>query len=264
MSASDTVEAVCPRCQGRGWVVEEDSGAGTARPCDCDRRDQTPRLVAAARIPPRYEGCSLDSFKTADRVPRIAGQLARAKALAEQYIEGFLQEDGRFRAEGLLFIGPPGVGKTHLAVAVLKELISRFAVHGLFVDFTSLIHQIQSTFDPGSRESKHQVLDPVIDAELLVLDELGAQKPTAWVNQTLYLIMNTRYTRRLPTLFTTNYRLDGGSEVALDRDSKHGEPELLERRISPTLVSRLHQMAKRVVIEAEDARRDFKSADHCP
>ncbi len=263
MPPSGTVDVVCPRCEGRGWLVEEDGGAGTARPCDCSKQDRIPRLLEAARIPPRYRGCNFANFTTSSPNASVAGQLARAKALAEQYRESFLQEDGRFRAEGLLFIGPPGVGKTHLAVAILKELVTRYAVQGLFVDFTSLIHQIQSTFDPGSRESKHQVLDPVMDAELLVLDELGAQKPTAWVNETLYLIMNRRYTRRLPTIFTTNYRLaETSAEPTLDRDRGPYEPELLNRRISQTLVSRLYQMARRVVLEAEDARRQFKSAEH--
>ena len=243
--------------------MEDDGGAGSAKPCECAKRDRIPRLLATARIPPRYGGCNLANFTPSNPDSRIAGQLARAKAVTEQYVDGFLREDGRFRAEGLLFIGVPGVGKTHLAVAVLKELVTRFGVRGLFVDFTSLIHQIQSTFDPSSRESKQQVLDPVVDAELLVLDELGAQKPSPWVNDMLYLIMNARYTRRLPTIFTTNYRLvENSAEPVLDRDRGASEPELLERRISPTLVSRLYQMAKRVVIEAEDFRRHYKSAEH--
>ena len=91
---------------------------------------------------------------------------------------------------------------------MLRELIDGYGVHGRFIDFTTLIHQIQSTFDPDSPESKRQVLDPVIKADVLVLDELGAQKPTAWVRDILYLVINTRYTERRPTLFTTNYRLD--------------------------------------------------------
>ena len=125
-------------------------------------------------------------------------------------------------------------------------------MRGRFADFSSLVHRIQSTFDPSSPESKHDVLDPVIEAPLLVLDELGAQKPTPFVNDVLYLILNTRYTRRLPTLFTTNFRLD---RVAAAGAS---EFDLLASRVPPMLVSRLYEMAVPVVLEAADFRREVR------
>ena len=130
-------------------------------------------------------------------------------------------------------------------------------MRGRFVDFNSLIHQIQSTFDPTSPESKHDVLDPVIGAEVLVLDELGAQKPTAWVQDVLYLVMNSRYTRQLPTLFTTNYRLEPQSPNRAGTVA--GEAELLSSRIPAMLVSRLYEMAQPVLLDCADYRREVKS-----
>ena len=167
------------------------------------------------------------------------------------------------------------VGKTHLATAVLSELIRRYRVRGRFVDFTSLVHRIQSTFDPGSNTSKHQVLDPVMNCEVLVLDELGAQRPTQWVRDTLYLILNTRYTRRLTTLFTTNHRLESESvrptrapdrfaesstsfesEVRREAPAPPGvDRQLLGHRIPASLLSRLYEMTTIVEIEAADFRR---------
>ena len=274
MPASEARVDPCPDCGGRGWVVVADGGAGTARACACREQDAIPRLLTAAGIPARYQNCKISTFQTSGGAPRERAQLMNARAAAERYVEEFVQEDGGFRQSGLLFVGPPGTGKTHLAVGVLRALIERYRVRGLFVEFTSLIHQIQSTFDPNSPESKRQILDPLTNAELLVLDELGAQQPTPWVRDILYLIINTRYTRRLPTLFTTNYRsrpagrrgAEGGRQARPRRSTAAATPEpvrsfdeavLLSSRLPAMLVSRLYEMAQPMVLDAvEDFRRE--------
>jgi DNA replication protein DnaC len=252
----------CPQCGGRGWVVEPDGAAGAARSCACRGRDAKPRLLEAAGVPPRYRGCRLHNFDVSQGSQAARDQLLGARRTARSYVEEFLGARGDWRGKGgLLFVGPPGVGKTHLAVAVLIELIEQLHLSGRFVDFTSLVYQIQATFDAESQDWQSQILEPLANADVLVLDELGGMQPSPWVNDVLYLIVNRRYTRRQPTIFTTNYRLEVEQrpEVELsmvqEKETSSRSKELLTWRIPAMLFSRLHEMAEPVLLTSV---RDFR------
>jgi len=252
----------CARCGGRGWIRVEDAGAGSARPCDCVRERRAPAFLDAAGIPPRYADCTIRSFRTA------TPSLLEARQACVRYVEEFFALDGRTDA-GLLLMGPPGTGKTHLAGATLKELIGRFAVRGRFLDFSSFISRLQATFDGDSEETRRSLIAPVVSADVLVFVELAAQKMTPFVQDLLYLIVNGRYARKLPTLFTTNFRLDPparttapaagrSADASLPWDLSgrpSSEHELLANRLPPALVSRVVEMTRPLVLAAEDYRK---------
>lgn len=228
---------VCSLCFGTGMEVVPSKGA---RRCLCRKRDVRTELLGAARIPRRYEECSLSNYQLATN----NGSQLRAFNYAYRLVREYPSVD-----RGLLLMGTCGVGKTHISVAILRELMEKKGVSCLFYEMGSLLKEIQNSYNPISQTSELTVLTPVIEAEVLVLDELGASKPTDWVRDTMMHVINTRYNDRRLTIFTTNY---------LDRRSSERD-EILEDRVGIRLRSRLFEMCKTVQIEGEDYRRRFDS-----
>lgn len=222
----------CDRCFGSGMELIQGKGA---RRCACRSGHLRRRLFEQARVPKRHERCSLSNYQPA------AGNVSQM--LAHRQAHGLVR--GYPLAErGLLFAGPVGVGKTHLAVAILRGLTEKGA-HTLFCEYGSLLKEIQGSYDNISRTSEMSVLAPVYEAEVLVLDELGVSKPTEWVLDTMSHIIGRRYNDKKLTIFTTNY--------TDERPTPAGET--LRDRIGARLRSRLYEMCATVLIDGDDYRR---------
>lgn len=256
---SSAAEEVCPICFGTGTRIEPTKGAII---CDCRRTNRGARSLDAARIPPRFRDCSFHTY-----YPKNDSQYF-AHSFASRLVDEYPAVD-----TGLLFMGAVGVGKTHLAIAILRELIERKGAACLFYESGSLLKAIQDSYNPVSQSSEMRVLAPVYQADVLVLDELGATVPTNWVRDTLYQIINTRYNQKKLTIFTTNYFDEarvttGESETGEPKRRTFATPRVealttLEERIGAPLRSRLYEMCKKVVIEGEDYRKrlDQRRAD---
>lgn len=246
---------VCPVCGGNGW---KSSGLDhRVVRCDCRLKLRADALLAAARIPKRYEHCELSNFEF-DGPHR---HLASARLAACKFVEEYPIDN-----TGLLLIGSIGVGKTHLAVGIIKELILNKGTACLFYDYRELLKQIQNSYNDSVKATELEVLRPVFETEVLVLDELGAVKPTEWVWDTVSLILNTRYNDNRTTIITTNYPDDaprdsnGNSDFARAQRAVRGET--LGDRIGERMRSRLHEMCRIIKMEGADFRQTVRSASY--
>jgi DNA replication protein DnaC len=162
---------------------------------------------------------------------------------------------------GLLIIGKIGTGKTHLAVGITKDLISR-GVPCLFYDYRELLKEIQNSYNATVQTTELDVLRPVFEIDVLVLDELGAVKPTEWVWDTVSLILNTRYNNNRTTIITTNFEDQpaAGANGATSPARAASRAETLGDRIGERMRSRLHEMCRVIKMEGDDFRQKFRSA----
>jgi DNA replication protein DnaC len=228
--------AVCSSCSGTGWEFVVDKGV---RPCHCRTEARRAKLLADACIPKLYGESSLQTYQPSK------GNLTQLRAFNYAHT---LVRDYPMADRGLLLMGSVGVGKTHLAVAILRGLIEK-GISCRFYEYRGLLKEIQNSYNPNTQTTEMGILAALFESEVIVLDELGAAKPSEWVQDTIGLIINARYNEKKLTILTTNY-LDEG-QPSID--------ETLGDRIGVRLRSRLYQMCKTIVIEGEDYRRRFNA-----
>ena len=259
-------ETACSICGGTGWREVAGSKERTVVRCECRVKGRAERLLVAAKIPARYEHCELSTFKYDPENPEDA-KLGKAKLAAGRFVEEYPVEK-----TGLLFVGTVGVGKTHLAVGIVKALIRDKGVPCLFCDYRELLKSIQNSYNASVPATEMELLRPVFDAEVLVLDELGAVRSTEWVFDTLNYILNSRYNDNKTTIITTNFpdkpeqeNLDDNVSISQTAAAKAARRETLGDRIGERMRSRLHEMCKFVDIEGcRDYRLYSKKAQFQP
>lgn len=227
-----TCRIPCARCQNRGFLFEPDAaGYSRAVPCVCESLRLRVRFFNEAGLPARYRDATLEGFHPAP-FQRAAHQ--KAYAFARELTEG---------RRGLLLYGSVGTGKTHLGVAILRQLIVRRGIRARFVEFKHLIADLREAFADVGRGSG--LMRPLVDVPVLLIDELGKGARREWEQDVLDELISRRYNARRTTLFTTNYPVGGAAPAG----------ETLEDRIGIRIASRLDEMCDKVVLNGEDMRR---------
>ena len=289
--------ADCPLCNGSGWKTVERSGqrsdeqalaasasasngaAGSsatkamwAIPCDCTSGDRTDRALAKARVPERYRHCDFENYETDNEIegPSRAEldswsrSLAQAKLVVQRFVQEFSPVREMQSEHGLLLMGPCGVGKTHLAVAALKQIVLQ-GHRGLFYDYRELLKEIQDSYNPEVQATEMSVLEPVLKTDVLVLDDVGSSKPSPWALETVGHVLNSRYNEKRVTLLTTNF-LDAdaiGAQMPTAPRAMGLRPSAIEDsltdRIGKRIRSRLYEMCRTVEIYAPDYRKEIRN-----
>ena len=255
----------CEQCNGSGKVYSEnDKGIAFVRACGCAALKKRLDLLSDAGIPAKFISATLDSYETQDRVHHLSQN--RAKTLAVDFVKDFGKSN-----RGLVFMGGPGLGKTHLAVAIIRSLILEKGADCKFVDFFQLLSDIRHGY---SRDlSELEIINPYVKSRVLVIDELAKGRNTEWELTILDQIISNRYNAadRI-TLFTTNYLTaispgkkpdssssqDGRSHrVETDSQSYLNmlTRETLPDRIGPRIFSRLAEICHFVPMEGKDSRQ---------
>jgi DNA replication protein DnaC len=271
--ALEAAAAECPLCGGTGWktttaTAKANSKARTrtVAPCDCRLASRNARLLEQAEIPAQYEHCTLDDFDAA--FPSATPSLGKALLYAKRFVEQYPLEK-----DGMLLSGSCGTGKTHLATAILRELVLKKGIRCLFRGYSALLKQIQATYsrqivadeDTGVVLTEYSILQDVIQADVLVLDDLGTEKSSEWTLSMLYHVINERYNDRRTTIITTNLPWDapaptspGPPPMPIRRPTQAQEvmkTSTLRERISERTYSRITEMCPlKVELQGKDYR----------
>ncbi|MBI1792045.1 MAG: ATP-binding protein [Acidobacteria bacterium] len=233
----------CPHCGGSGWKIVEVDGVSGAERCDCQLAERARKLEESSGIPPLYSHATFDTFRLPADNPTAHRGLAEAMLTVKTFARLFPGDN----KPGLLLIGEPGTGKTHLAVAALHILLSK-GFECIFFDYQNLLARIRSGYDAASNSTDREAYRFALDAEVLMLDDLGAHRVTDWVEDTVTAIITHRCNQRKPLIATTNLADPDAGDGIIERDSRLPEKVYakltLAERVGPRARSRLFEMCK--------------------
>jgi DNA replication protein DnaC len=216
-------EEVCPICKGKGFLLRDvpvgHPDFGVPVPCPHLEAEQRARRIAEWRSLSNLDHLArmtFDSFQTEGH--GLTPEQSRNLRLNFERARRFAQAPSGW----LVILGGYGCGKTHLAAAIANYRVER-GEPALFVVVPDLLDHLRAAFGPDSPTSYDERFEMIRTAPLLILDDLGTESATPWAREKLFQLLNYRYTARLPTVITSNSKLE---EIDARLRSRLVDPDL--------------------------------------
>jgi DNA replication protein DnaC len=250
----------CPECEGRGHIyIEDETGITSLQECGCAVLVHRLKKVSEAGIPGKFANTKLETYHP----------IHDSQKFALRQAQDFVTDFGTSQ-QGLLFMGRPGLGKTHLAVSVIKMLILDKGAECKFVDFFQLLSDIR--FGYSQNLSEQAIINPYVATPILLIDELAKGRNTEWELTMLDQIISSRYNAADKiTLFTTNYsdqthdsKKGGKKESHVEIDKALAGEENLQDKVGERIYSRLAEMCRFIKLEGIDYRQEMQGKQTAP
>ena len=201
------------------------------------------KIIKNSKMSKRNLNYKFDNFEVNSNNKKVYQSL-------KNYSEKLVNEVER---KGLILVGNNGVGKTHLACSIANELI-KDGIPIIYGTLINLLAELKNTYDVDNNISEMKIIKLYEKVDLLIIDDLGKEKPSEWGLEKLFTIINSRYENNLPVIITTNY----DQNSLINRLSINGEIETAK-----SIISRLYEMCYLVKIEDRDHRIKNKKVSNC-